>query len=100
MSGTIEFTDYISKEDIDKNLLSIPFSPKYIAHTYTRYTYPVQNDSTRRMIYELKCLLKSENMFLLGRFAEWEYYNMDAAMGAAMDLSEQIIAKKNEDIIP
>lgn len=91
MSGTIEFTDYISKEDIDKNLLSIPFSPKYIAHTYTRYTYPVQNDSTRRMIHTLKYLLKSENLFLLGRFAEWEYYNMDAAMGAAMDLSEQLV---------
>lgn len=92
MSGTIEFTDYISREDIDKNLLSIPFSPKYIAHTYTSYTYPVQNESTRKVIHTLQDSLQNENLFLLGRFAEWEYYNMDAAMGAAMDLSVQIIA--------
>lgn len=92
MSGTIEFTDYISREDIDKNLLSIPFSPKYIAHTYTPYTYPVQNELTRKVIHTLKDSLQNENLFLLGRFAEWEYYNMDAAMGAAMDLSVQMIA--------
>jgi protoporphyrinogen oxidase len=95
MSGTIEFTDYISKEDIDKNLLSIPFSPKYIAHTYTPYTYPVQNESTRKMIHALKDSLQNENLFLLGRFAEWEYYNMDAAMGAAMDLSKMMLSENN-----
>jgi UDP-galactopyranose mutase len=26
-------------------------------------------------------------VFLLGRFAEWEYYNMDGAIKAAMDLA-------------
>lgn len=25
-----------------------------------------------------------------GRFADWEYYNMDVAIGAAMDLSKAI----------
>lgn len=96
MSGTIEFTDGISKEDIDRNLLSIPFSPQYIAHKYTPCTYPVQEQMTRDVINGLKKRLKKDNLFLLGRFAEWEYYNMDAAMGAAMDLSEKIIAEKKD----
>jgi UDP-galactopyranose mutase len=29
-------------------------------------------------------------MYLLGRFAEWEYYNMDAAVGAAIDLEKRL----------
>lgn len=89
-SGVIEFTDYISKEDIDRNLSRIPFSPKYLAHTYTQYTYPVQNVMTREMLNSLKKTTESNGIYLLGRFAEWEYYNMDAAVGAALDLSEKL----------
>ena len=60
---------------------------KYITHQYTEYTYPIQNKNTRELIQNLKSVLEKENFYLLGRFAEWEYYNMDAAIGAALDLS-------------
>ncbi len=89
-SGTIEFTDYISKKDILENLKKMPLSPQYITHQYTEYTYPIQNAKTQEMVISLKKKLEKENMYLLGRFAEWEYYNMDAAMGAAIDLSQKI----------
>ena len=46
----------------------------------------LEDSDTRDMIQALKIKLESEGVYLLGRFAEWEYYNMDAAMGAAMDL--------------
>lgn len=88
MTGTVEFTDYISKKAILDNLKRVPYHPKYLAHHYEQYTYPVQNSATRTMVSELKKDLRKENMFLLGRFAEWEYYNMDVAIGAALDLSE------------
>lgn len=87
MTGTIEFTDYISKDDIIDNLNRMPFGPKYWVHNYEKYTYPIQGSTTRKMIQRLKSKLEEENIYLLGRFAEWEYYNMDVAMGAAMDLS-------------
>ena len=87
LTGTIEFTDSISKNDILVNLSLIPFSPKYITHQYTQYTYPVQNEITRKAINELKMFFEPEGLYLLGRFAEWEYYNMDAAMGASIDLN-------------
>ena len=73
-------------ENICKNLELIPFSPQYLTHHYEKYTYPIQDSDTRDMIQALKIKLESEGVYLLGRFAEWEYYNMDAAMGAAMDL--------------
>lgn len=90
MTATIEFTDYHSKEDIEMNLKKIPFSPQYLSHYYAKYTYPIQDASTRQMIDNLKSELEKDDFYLLGRFAEWEYYNMDAAIGAAIDLNDKI----------
>jgi protoporphyrinogen oxidase len=90
-TATIEFTDYIDKNSIIENLSRIPYSPRYIAHKYTEYTYPIQNTNTRAMISSLKQKLEPKGLFLIGRFAEWEYYNMDAAIGAALDLSKIIL---------
>lgn len=86
MTGTIEFTDYISEKDIKDNLTRIPLKPKYITHHYEKYTYPIQDKDTRQMIKALKNVLADSNIFLCGRFAEWEYANMDVCMGYAMDL--------------
>lgn len=86
LTATIEFTDYLSDNAIKSNLLKIPYNPQYITHKYTEYTYPIQTEKTREMINQVKSILQPQNFYLLGRFAEWEYYNMDTAMGAALDL--------------
>ena len=86
MTGTIEFTDVISEKDIRSQLERMPFHPRYLAHHYSPYTYPIQNQETREMIRSLKETLAPYQIFFTGRFADWEYYNMDVAMGAAMDL--------------
>ena len=93
ITATIEFTDEISKEDILNNLARIPLNPKYLDHQYNKYTYPIQDGSTRGMIKSLKAKLARNNFYFTGRFADWEYYNMDVAMGAAMDLSLEIVIK-------
>lgn len=92
MTGTIEFTDYISVEDIKNNLKRIPYSPQYLAHHYEACTYPIQNRTTTRLITSLKERTEQAGVYLLGRFAEWEYYNMDVAMGAAIDLYKTKLA--------
>ena len=38
------------------------------------------------MIKSLKEILSDSSFYFTGRFADWEYYNMDVAVGAAMDL--------------
>lgn len=86
ITATIEFTDEISKEDILSNLELIPLNPKYLDHKYNKYTYPIQNSKTRILIKDIKGTLQTSNFFFTGRFADWEYYNMDVAIGAAMDL--------------
>jgi len=90
LTGTIEFTDEISKDDIIANLARIPFAPKYLTHNYEKYTYPIQNKDTKEKINALKQTLEANNIYLCGRFAEWEYYNMDVAVGAAIDLNKRI----------
>ena len=92
-TATIEFTDYISKEDIITQLRKIPLNPKYITHNYEKYTYPIQNSNTRGMIKELKKVLAIHGFYLCGRFAEWEYYNMDICIGSALDLFNNELSK-------
>ena len=90
ITATIEFTDEISKEDILENLKRIPLNPKYIDHKYNKYTYPIQDANTRGTIKGFKATLAASEFYFTGRFADWEYYNMDVAMGAAMDLCKII----------
>ena len=90
ITATIEFTDAITKEDILDNLSRIPLNPRYLDHKYNQYTYPIQDANTRDMIRDLKAILAPSGFFFTGRFADWEYYNMDVAMGAAMDLCKTL----------
>lgn len=90
MTATIEFTDEIDIETIKENLTRIPFKPHYLTHHYSPFTYPIQDGNTREMIHSLKHELESQHIYITGRFADWEYYNMDAAMGAAIDLCKKL----------
>lgn len=86
MTASVEFTDEISKSDIIENLSKMPFHPKYITHHFSKYSYPIQTQDTRNMVASLKNDLSQYGLFLTGRFADWEYYNMDVAMEAAMNM--------------
>ena len=84
MTCTVEFTNEVSEDSIKRQLRLMPYHPKYIAHNYSRYTYPIQRSDTRQMIDSLKKQLAKYRIRLVGRFAEWEYFNMDAAIASAM----------------
>ena len=89
ITATVEFTDEIDKETILKNLAKIPLNPKYIDHKYNQYTYPIQDENTRSLIAAMKDDLSQNAFYFTGRFADWEYYNMDVAIGAAMDMCKK-----------
>lgn len=89
-TGIIEFSKKLSKAEILNQLSRIPFSPKYLSHHWEECSYPVQDGNTRGLIADAKYTLEPLNFHLLGRFAEWEYYNMDAAMAAAIDLNKKL----------
>jgi len=83
-TATVEFSGMIDMPQIEEQLKQMPFRPKYVAHHYTPCSYPVQGMNTRGLIRMVKDRLRKHNVFLAGRFAEWEYYNMDAAIASAM----------------
>ena len=84
-TGTIEFSRKMEREEIEAELRKIPFHPQYIAHHWEELTYPMQDAASRDVIRRAKEILAPQGLHLLGRFAEWEYYNMDAAIGACLD---------------
>ncbi|MGM9809640.1 MAG: protoporphyrinogen/coproporphyrinogen oxidase [Paludibacteraceae bacterium] len=90
VNATVEFTDEVKTEEIIENLQRIPLHPVYITHKYNQYTYPIQNKDTRDMIASLKQELAQKGFYMTGRFADWEYYNMDTAMNAAMITMEHL----------
>lgn len=90
ITATIEFTDYVDYDSIIKNLKVIPLNPSYICNKYNPLTYPIQTEDTRDMIVSLKQLLASHGFYLTGRFADWEYYNMDVAIAASIKTVEQM----------
>lgn len=92
MTGTIEFTDEISEDEIKRQLANIPLHPRYITHRYHPCTYPIQNKDTRSMVQSIKKEMASHQLFMTGRFVDWEYYNMDIAMLAAIQ-TVQIIKR-------
>ena len=90
MTATVEFTDSISHDEILRQLPSIPFSPRYITHRYNPCTYPIQHADTRNMISSLCDRLAPAGLYLTGRSALWEYFNMDVVMDSAIRLAARI----------
>lgn len=91
ITATIEFTDMITKDEILDNLTRIPLNPTYLDHQYNQFSYPIQDSNTRLLIRDFKKECSNHNLYFTGRFADWEYYNVDAAMGAAMDLCSEMV---------
>lgn len=84
----VEFSGKQDQQEMIKELGNLPGNLKPLAFNYEPNSYIIQNHNTRENIALLKSLLKPYCIFLLGRFAEWEYYNMDKCIEAAMELKE------------
>lgn len=86
----VEFSGKHSEEVMMKELQLLPGNLKPIAFNYEPNSYIIQHKDTRSKVSTLKKSLAQYNIFLLGRFAEWEYHNMDKCIEGAMELSEEL----------
>lgn len=91
----VEFSGKQEQSKMLEELKILPGNLKALAFNYEPNSYIIQNETTRKDILNLKLRLKPYHIFLLGRFAEWEYYNMDKCIEAAMELNE--VFKTNAD---
>jgi protoporphyrinogen oxidase len=86
----VEFSGKADLDMMKEEIKKLPGNLTYLSHNYEPNSYVIQEQGTRQRINEIKELLKPHGIYLLGRFAEWEYYNMDKAIEAAMTLSDLI----------
>lgn len=87
----VEFSGSVPEAEMKEELKLLPGRLHPLAFNYEPNSYVIQEDNTSNKIAQLKQVLASRNMYLLGRFAEWEYYNMDKAIESAIKLSDMII---------
>ncbi len=88
MTGTVEFTDYISEDEIKGELSRMPLNPTYITHRYIECTHPIQDIDTRETVSNIKAALLPSGFYLTGLIAEWEQYNVNQAINAAIKTVE------------
>lgn len=65
-----------------------------IAHSISDYAYVVFDENYDAATKTIKEYLQEIGLHTLGRFGEWQYYNMDICMKKAIDLSKVITDKQ------
>jgi protoporphyrinogen oxidase len=86
----VEFSGKHEKEEMIKELDLLPGNMQPLAFNYEPNSYIIQHQDTRTKISTIKMHLQKYNIYLLGRFAEWEYYNMDKCIEGAMELTTEL----------
>lgn len=85
----VEFSGKVDEAVMREQLKLLPGNLTPIAYNYEPDSYVIQLHDTRNKIAALKNHLEPLGFYLTGRFAEWEYYNMDIAMLSAMNVCDR-----------
>lgn len=86
----VEFSGRVEEAVIREELKKLPGNLEPIAFNYEPDSYVIQQHDTRQKITALKSQLSAMDFHLVGRFAEWEYHNMDLAMISAMQVCDRL----------
>jgi protoporphyrinogen oxidase len=86
----VEFSGKVSYEDMCAQIKELPGNLSPLSYNYEPKSYIIHDKETSVRVKLLKDSLDKKNFFLLGRFAEWEYYNMDKCIESAMEVTKKI----------
>lgn len=103
LTCTVEFSGRYTYSEMLDTLKHLPGNLQAIASNYEPNSYVIQESNTKTIVRTIKHQLEPLNLFLLGRFAEWEYYNMDKCIEQALALAERIMTKDHtpvEQVVP
>jgi protoporphyrinogen oxidase len=82
-----------SYEEMVENGTKDDFLKRPIAFNVSDHAYVVFDENYDSSTNEIKNYLKSESIYTLGRFGEWQYYNMDICIKSSIEVSKEIIAR-------
>ena len=90
----VEFSGKYSPEEMKEEIKMLPGNLVPLAYNYEPNSYIIHEKDTKKNIADLKSKLELKGFYLTGRFAEWEYYNMDKAIEASMNVRKKILKKQ------
>jgi protoporphyrinogen oxidase len=76
-----------SPEEMEREGRKFDYLKRPIDHHISDYAYVVYDHCYAPNVALIKQYLADIGLHTLGRFGEWEYYNMDVCIGSAMNLS-------------
>ena len=81
---------YMTQQNCMNTIISKEYPCEYKSKKNLPY-YPIPTDDTKALYNKYKKLAdKIPNLYLLGRLAEYKYYNMDDVVEKALNLSEEL----------
>jgi protoporphyrinogen oxidase len=89
-SCVVEFSGHTQPEVMKQEIKNLPGNLTPLSWNYEPDSYVIQKPNTREIIQHAKNQLEPLNFFLAGRFAEWEYYNMDKCIESVMELVKKL----------
>jgi protoporphyrinogen oxidase len=90
MTCVVEFSGKHDMAYMAEQVKRLPGNLTPIDSNYEPNSYVVQQPDTRGQIDAVREHMEPTGFYLAGRFAEWEYYNMDKAVEAAMAVSDRL----------
>lgn len=86
----VEFSGKHDPHLMEEEIKKLPGNLKPIQYNYEPNSYIIHEPDTSVKINKIKEIMHPEGFYLLGRFAEWQYYNMDKCIESAMEIKKQI----------
>lgn len=69
------------------------FLLKPLAYRVSKHAYVVYDGNHRTATDIIMHYLNNEGIYTLGRFSEWQYYNMDVCVKSSLDLATSTLKK-------
>ncbi len=88
----VEFSGEVELAEMLEQIKSLPGNLRPLASNFEANSYIIHEADTKEKIDMLRAALEKKHVYLLGRFAEWEYYNMDKCIESGFRLRDQILA--------
>ncbi len=87
MTCVVEFVYGEDEAAIERDIKQLPGNLRRLAINHVRDAYVIQEQDTREQIATIKSWAHEQGIYPLGRFGEWEYYNIDKAIEAGLILA-------------
>jgi len=87
----VEFSGRVERAEMEAEAARLPGNLRPLAHNHEAASYILHDFATQSAVATARAALAPRGIRLLGRFAEWEYHNMDKCMEGAARLNQELL---------